>query len=71
MVLMTAAYTKTSSLDMHRVSEGMQMRLGADVMQLALPQGIPTVPEFEETLADLVRGLLTERQCAVPRIIPG
>ena len=50
MVLMTAAYTRMPSRD----GEGSQMRLGADVMQLALPQGIPSIPELEETIDDLV-----------------
>ena len=30
-------------------------RLGADVMRLGLPEGIPSIPEFEETVKDLVR----------------
>lgn len=32
-------------------------RLGADVMRLGLPDGIPSISEFEETVKDLVRAI--------------
>lgn len=34
---------------------GNPLRLGVDVMHVALPQGIPALADFRETLEDMVR----------------
>ena len=40
-------------------------RLGADVMRLGLPDGIPNIAEFEETVKDLVSYLSSDRSALV------
>ena len=43
----------------------MPFRLGADVMRLGLPDGIPNIAEFEETVKDLVSYLSSDRSALV------
>lgn len=37
------------------LDEPVKLKIGADVMRLGFPTGIPDIPAFKETVADLVR----------------